>query len=178
MCYVECEAARFACLRAMRCLIFPAGIEQPALDDFTISPPHLSSHAGGLGLNLQSADTVILFDSDWNPQIDLQVGASPPSPPSILIHFPSFSFSSLSLSLASLFLASLSLHSISLDFLLLSFSLPSPFRLPRLPPTPLLSLPLPHPWLGRTAHSACLGNGAGTSHRTEARGWPCFPCSL
>eukprot|EP00966_Prymnesium_polylepis_P012764 293561-Prymnesium_polylepis.1 len=27
---------------------------------------------GGLGLNLQSADTVILFDSDWNPQMDLQ----------------------------------------------------------------------------------------------------------
>lgn len=32
----------------------------------------LSTRAGGLGLNLQTADTVILFDSDWNPQIDLQ----------------------------------------------------------------------------------------------------------
>ena len=28
---------------------------------------------GGLGLNLQTADTVIMFDSDWNPQMDQQV---------------------------------------------------------------------------------------------------------
>ncbi|XP_071490334.1 probable global transcription activator SNF2L2 [Diadema antillarum] len=32
----------------------------------------LSTRAGGLGLNLQTADTVILFDSDWNPHQDLQ----------------------------------------------------------------------------------------------------------
>lgn len=34
----------------------------------------LSTRAGGLGLNLQTADTVIMFDSDWNPQMDQQVG--------------------------------------------------------------------------------------------------------
>jgi ATP-dependent helicase STH1/SNF2 len=32
----------------------------------------LSIRAGGLGLNLQTADTVIIFDSDWNPHADLQ----------------------------------------------------------------------------------------------------------
>ncbi|ODV71867.1 putative ATPase CYBJADRAFT_153887 [Cyberlindnera jadinii NRRL Y-1542] len=32
----------------------------------------LSTRAGGLGLNLVAADSVILLDSDWNPQVDLQ----------------------------------------------------------------------------------------------------------
>ena len=32
----------------------------------------LSTRAGGLGLNLTSADTVIFYDSDWNPTIDSQ----------------------------------------------------------------------------------------------------------
>ena len=32
----------------------------------------LSTRAGGQGVNLQSADKVVIFDSDWNPQMDVQ----------------------------------------------------------------------------------------------------------
>jgi len=35
----------------------------------------MSTRAGGMGLNLQTADTCILFDSDWNPQPDIQAMA-------------------------------------------------------------------------------------------------------
>ena len=33
----------------------------------------LSTRSGGVGMNLTGADTVIFYDSDWNPAMDAQV---------------------------------------------------------------------------------------------------------
>jgi SWI/SNF-related matrix-associated actin-dependent regulator of chromatin subfamily A member 5 len=44
----------------------------PGSDDFIFL---MSTRSGGLGINLQTADTCILYDSDWNPQPDLQAMA-------------------------------------------------------------------------------------------------------
>ena len=53
---------------------------QAAIDRFckpgsTIFAFLLSTRAGGVGINLIAADTCIIFDSDWNPQNDVQAMA-------------------------------------------------------------------------------------------------------
>ena len=57
---------------------------QAAIDRFSAKSPSkrentfvflLSTRAGGVGINLTAADTVIIYDSDWNPQNDLQAMA-------------------------------------------------------------------------------------------------------
>lgn len=45
------------------------GFNRPESDKFIFM---LSTRAGGLGINLATADVVIIYDSDWNPQADLQ----------------------------------------------------------------------------------------------------------
>ncbi|EPR78399.1 SNF2 family helicase/ATPase [Spraguea lophii 42_110] len=47
-------------------------IEDFNKDDSDVFIFLLSTRAGGLGINLATADTVIIYDSDWNPQMDLQ----------------------------------------------------------------------------------------------------------
>lgn len=46
----------------------------------------LSTRAGGLGINLATADTVIIYDSDWNPHNDIQVLMLPSSNLSCFVH--------------------------------------------------------------------------------------------
>uniref|UniRef100_A0A8C7MCW3 Chromodomain helicase DNA binding protein 4a n=1 Tax=Oncorhynchus kisutch TaxID=8019 RepID=A0A8C7MCW3_ONCKI len=53
------------------------GMRQEAIDRFNAPGAVqfaflLSTRAGGLGINLATADTVIIYDSDWNPHNDIQ----------------------------------------------------------------------------------------------------------
>ncbi|NXF13556.1 CHD8 protein, partial [Smithornis capensis] len=55
-------------------------LRQAAIDRFSRTDSDrfvflLCTRAGGLGINLTAADTCIIFDSDWNPQNDLQAQA-------------------------------------------------------------------------------------------------------
>ncbi|OQD82160.1 hypothetical protein PENANT_c023G07551 [Penicillium antarcticum] len=67
-------------LRSWKCCRIDGAIAQEdrrtQIHDFNKKNNHkiflLSTRAGGQGINLTAADTVILFDSDWNPQQDLQ----------------------------------------------------------------------------------------------------------
>ncbi|KAH0258012.1 SWI/SNF chromatin remodeling complex component, partial [Aureobasidium melanogenum] len=68
-------------LRGWKCSRIDGGVSQPdrqeqiAQFNSTESKTNiflLSTRAGGQGINLTAADTVLLFDSDWNPQQDLQ----------------------------------------------------------------------------------------------------------
>eukprot|EP00967_Tisochrysis_lutea_P014520 scaffold16318_cov19-Tisochrysis_lutea.AAC.1 len=57
-------------------LVFMRKIDSRIKDVYPYTPPRpgapwlflLSLRAGGVGLNLQAADTIIMYDSDWNPQ--------------------------------------------------------------------------------------------------------------
>lgn len=67
-------------LRSWNCCRIDGAIQQAdrqaQIKAFNTGESHkiflLSTRAGGQGINLVAADTVILFDSDWNPQQDLQ----------------------------------------------------------------------------------------------------------
>jgi ATP-dependent DNA helicase len=51
-------------------------IRQAQIEEFNADPEIfcflLTTRSGGVGINLTAADTVIIYDSDWNPQMDLQ----------------------------------------------------------------------------------------------------------
>lgn len=70
----------WAYLREWNCCRIDGAVSQvdrqDQIDAFNTDPNYkiflLSTRAGGQGINLTAADTVILYDSDWNPQQDLQ----------------------------------------------------------------------------------------------------------
>ncbi|KAF2089686.1 SWI/SNF chromatin remodeling complex component [Saccharata proteae CBS 121410] len=67
VCRIDGSVAQAERQRQIRAFNKPAAAAAEPSDLFL-----LSTRAGGQGINLAAADTVILFDSDWNPQQDLQ----------------------------------------------------------------------------------------------------------
>jgi chromodomain-helicase-DNA-binding protein 7 len=73
----------YAEARGYSCEKLTGGIKgndrQKSIDRFNNDPDSflflLSTRAGGVGINLTAADTCIIFDSDWNPQNDVQAMA-------------------------------------------------------------------------------------------------------
>ena len=57
------------------------GVVQRFNADPSIPVMLLTTHVGGLGLNLTAADMVIFLEHDWNPMKDLQVSALPSTVP-------------------------------------------------------------------------------------------------
>jgi len=76
----------------------PAAARQVSIDRFTRDKDRfvflLSTRAGGVGINLTAAQTIIIFDSDFNPQGDVQVRTAlcPSHPPALpfALCFPFF----------------------------------------------------------------------------------------
>ena len=71
----------FSCIQNVKYLKLDGDTEynvrQYAIDEFNKEDSEypvflLSTRAGGLGINLTSADTIIIFDSDFNPHNDIQ----------------------------------------------------------------------------------------------------------
>jgi hypothetical protein len=66
------------CIAFLRSLPYQGHERQAVIDRFcrpksNVFVMMLSTKAGGVGINLTAADTVIIYDSDWNPQNDIQV---------------------------------------------------------------------------------------------------------
>jgi SNF2 family DNA or RNA helicase len=60
-----------------------AVLPQVLMQRFNTDPRHfvfiLSTRSGGVGINLTGADTVVFYDSDWNPAMDQQAQVRTPA---------------------------------------------------------------------------------------------------